>query len=316
MNKEKLDEILRSYASSSEVPEQVRTSFGEWYVDSHNSQQSDDSLGEIWKMISEKEVGQTTSRKPPVSMGMSRVKRLSMWFSYAAALFFAVVSIGLWSLTRRPETCLASSEWGKASFVLPDGSKVWLNRGSKLYYRGDMEDKRIVRVEGEAYFSVRSDVEHPFFVKVSDLEIKVTGTKFTVSAYDENNITTYLEEGRVELDGPGLKEAQKLLPNQSIYFDRQAMRYVVRNMLAANHTSWIKERLVFDDASLFDIVENLSHWYGSSITCPDEKFAKETKLTLTVRQEPLHEILSAIESLAPVISEGTGTGDFILTNTN
>ena len=90
-----------------------------------------------------------------------------------------------------------------SKYQLPDKSYVWLNSGSWLRYPTRFsEESRRVEIRGEAYFEVESDKEHPFYVNTpGGLSVRVTGTKFNVSAYDdERTIEVVLEEGRVNVE--------------------------------------------------------------------------------------------------------------------
>jgi transmembrane sensor len=93
--------------------------------------------------------------------------------------------------------------YGKTSeLILPDGSRVWLNAGSRLIYPEFFADKnREVLLIGEAFFDVEHNEKQPFIVQTSDLRIKVLGTRFNVSAYPSDHvIETVLTHGRVSLE--------------------------------------------------------------------------------------------------------------------
>ncbi|MBO9635789.1 MAG: FecR domain-containing protein, partial [Chitinophagaceae bacterium] len=81
--------------------------------------------------------------------------------------------------------------------TLPDGSYVSLNAGSTLRYPDTFScDNRVVELDGEAYFDIKHlDDNIPFYVITKEQEIKVTGTKFNIDDYDNNNFkkTTLLE---------------------------------------------------------------------------------------------------------------------------
>lgn len=54
---------------------------------------------------------------------------------------------------------------GEYQLVLADGTKVWLNADSKLRFPVSFTaERREVYLEGEAYFEVAKDSEHPFIV--------------------------------------------------------------------------------------------------------------------------------------------------------
>ena len=85
------------------------------------------------------------------------------------------------------------------SIVLADGTKVFLNASSEIYYPVVFPgDKREVGLKGEAYFEVAKDEHRPFFVQTGDVRIRVLGTSFNVTSYPEHEkIETTLEQGRI-----------------------------------------------------------------------------------------------------------------------
>jgi len=89
----------------------------------------------------------------------------------------------------------------RAKVTLPDGTKVWLNACSEIQYPGIFIDSvRKVKLQGEAYFEVTHDKDHPFIVQTKKFNIKALGTKFDVDAYeDSNNFCTSLMQGSVEV---------------------------------------------------------------------------------------------------------------------
>ncbi|HKP32519.1 MAG TPA: FecR family protein, partial [Chitinophagaceae bacterium] len=89
----------------------------------------------------------------------------------------------------------------RTKLVLPDGSSVWLNAGSKLTYSKDFGTKdRNVTLTGEAFFDVVSNEEVPFEITTPTLQIKVLGTAFNVKSYpSEKTSETTVIRGRVEI---------------------------------------------------------------------------------------------------------------------
>ncbi len=120
-------------------------------------------------------------------------QRRRRW-GWGVALVVLVLIGGLW-LWRQPVTVTASA--GEHETVtLPDGSTVELNSGTVLRYRRGFQavpfvstDRRVLRLEGEAFFDVASS-ERPFAVKTVNALVSVTGTRFNVrSRADEERIT-------------------------------------------------------------------------------------------------------------------------------
>ena len=89
---------------------------------------------------------------------------------------------------------------GEYNLRLADGTQVWMNSGSSLKFPVNFRgDRREVVLNGEAYFNVtKSSV--PFIVKTSEMDIKVLGTSFNVSVYeDDGTVIATLVSGSVEV---------------------------------------------------------------------------------------------------------------------
>ncbi len=110
------------------------------------------------------------------------------------------------NLKKTDEVCEMITPLGsKSQVVLPDGTQVWLNAGSKLTYKKTFNEKdRMVSLQGEAFFHVKTNKSKPFIVKTSKINIKALGTSFNVKAYAEDrSVTATLVEGLIQVDGKG-----------------------------------------------------------------------------------------------------------------
>lgn len=205
----------------------------------------------------------------------------------------------------------------KSNLVLPDGTKVMINAGSKLYLPKTTEtDKREVWLEGEAFFQVTENSRIPFFVHTPDIQVKVLGTTFNVRAYrDEKIVETTLLEGRVMLnttkqDGPDIS----LSPNHKAIFVKSkdveigaslhrefGENIKVGQILVSDKInpesaiSWTQGKLTFD-AEYFDIiVRRLERYYGVQIHVTDESL-KNIKYTGAIKNISLDQALRALQS--------------------
>ena len=99
--------------------------------------------------------------------------------------------------------------------TLSDGTRVWLNSGSRLEYPSVFgRHRREVKLTGEAMFEVTHDAGHPFVVKTFASNVEVLGTKFNVEAEAETgSFSTTLLEGRVQLTDPATRQTIILEPN-------------------------------------------------------------------------------------------------------
>jgi len=173
--------------------------------------------------------------------------------------------------------------YGKRTRItLSDNSTIWLNSGSKLVYPVCFdEDKREVFLEGEAIFEVSPDKAHPFHVISHNLEIKVLGTVFDLSAYaDDSIINTVLEHGSVELIYKGTSmfgtSKEKMVPGMLAMYDPDSKSLVQKNVNTMDYTSWKDGYLNLDQKSLGSIVKKLSRYYNVSIEIEGQDLADET----------------------------------------
>jgi hypothetical protein len=158
--------------------------------------------------------------------------------------------------------------YGKTSeLLLPDGTKVILNAGSRLIYPENFSGKtREVFLVGEAYFDVKHDLHHPFIVQLNDLRVKVLGTRFNISAYSADNIIeTVLAEGKVSMErnNAGLfDKVTELVPGQLASFDRTNQSINLKSIDANNYILWTKGLFQFESTDLSRITKRLERYYN------------------------------------------------------
>lgn len=137
----------------------------------------------------------------------------------------------------------------KTQLVLPDGTLVWLNSGSRLSYNYQYSTQdRVVNLEGEAFFDVKKDTQYPFIVKTGAVDVKVHGTAFNVSAYtDEDDIMVALLRGKVSLlSATDQKLLTYLSPDQEATVSKRSLSCRVESCDASIESSWYHNLLKFD----------------------------------------------------------------------
>ena len=143
--------------------------------------------------------------------------------------------------------------------VLSDGTKVWLNAGTKLRYPVKFIGKeRRVELTGEAYFDVTRDEDVPFVVETSRSAVTVLGTEFCVRDYaGEANLTT-LVQGSVSVEDQR-GNAYLIRPGQQVNIGKEDSR--VLDVETIYFTSWKDGYFIFNEATLSEIMSELSKWY-------------------------------------------------------
>lgn len=215
----------------------------------------------------------------------------------------------------------------KSLVTLPDGTKIWLNAGSRITYNHSYnESNRDINLEGEAYFVVAKKQNLPFYVFSSGISIKAIGTAFNVKAYPEEDVVeTTLVEGSISIESlteNGKKEKILLTPNQKAAFykstekialEKKSVREepvpakmttkiakieVDKTIDTEYYTSWKDKRWVFREQKLGDFAIMLERIYDVSITFKDEAL-KNYSLSGSFDEVNLEQVLDAVRLTIP-----------------
>lgn len=195
----------------------------------------------------------------------------------------------------------------KSQLTLADGTKVWLNAGSKMAFPSKFKGKkREVFVEGEAYFEVAHNKEMPFYANAGEISIKVLGTKFNLSAYkNEKLIETILIEGQVTVSDRsafGLRSNETILsPNQKATFNKDLQTISVKNvpdveMAIAWTDGWFK----FSKQSLDEVLKKLERYYNIKFEF-DKGFSTSDIITGKLDlKESIEQVMVALTDVANI----------------
>ena len=192
----------------------------------------------------------------------------------------------------------------QTDFLLSDGSHVWLNSGSILKYPDAFAlEFRQVKLWGEAFFDVKKDDLHPFFVKAGKMDIEVKGTRFNVVNYPDETISELiLESGSVKLFSGNSKDNKiisTIKPGELAVFDTVTNKLTIKNVDVRKYTAWKEGELIFRDDYMEDVVRKLDKWFNVEIILQGPEL-KEYVYTATYRDETLPQILELLKISAPI----------------
>ncbi|GGK05135.1 FecR family protein [Parabacteroides faecis] len=190
---------------------------------------------------------------------------------------------------------------GKRSTVtFSDGTKIWVNSDSKVIYPVVFSEKeREIFVEGEIYLEVSKDEKKPFIVKTRQMDIKVLGTQFNVTAYDnEKDMQVVLVSGKVEIKS-GNKHKDILSPNEMFRYDKEINQGTVSRVDIDDYVAWKDGYYQFKQQSLEVILKKLSRYYGVLLYCGEDinEVSCSGKLDL---KEDLEDVLSSLKKAIPI----------------
>jgi transmembrane sensor len=262
-------------------------------------------------------------------------RRLLVLTSILAALTLTGIFIDRSMINRRAGTTVAANtinevtthNGSRTNLYLPDGTRVWLNAGSNITYDKNFgSNDREVTLSGEAFFDVAPDPARPFLIHAARIDIKVLGTSFNVKSYPTDKTTeAILIRGSIEV---ALKDKTQekiiLKPNEKLIVantgDSIQQRHSVahpgnpsateeshvtirkptyeRNTGAIVETSWVNDKLIFQDEKFGDLALKMERWYGVSIHFADPGI-EDMRLTGTFTDETITEALDDLKITAP-----------------
>ncbi len=162
-------------------------------------------------------------------------------------------------------TTVVSIPYGQVyKVILNDGTEVWLNADSRLEFPSRFVGKRrVVKLEGEAYFHVARDEEKPFVIKTKKLTTQVLGTEFNVKTYKDSDAHVTLVNGSVKVEIPEMGKDVLLTPGEDITYTGNEIQ--IKKVDTNYYTQWRDGYFYFDDVTLADILYEVGRWYNVTI---------------------------------------------------
>lgn len=278
---------------------------------------------------------QLAAAEPAADLAALPVVHIQKWRKiYWAAAIATAVSVSAWLFItwNKKQKDIAANEvvapkGSKTRTILPDGSTVWLNAGSRIVYANFSGPVREITLEGEAFFdvvSVTSAITHqkkPFIVHAGTIDIKVLGTAFNVKSYpEEKTIETTLLRGLVQITRKGDKKGGPLYlhPNEKIVLPassanegndnkpvapaatQPATQNIIRidsTVQESEHleTAWVYNRLEFRGDNFEQLALKLERWYNIRIYFEDAA-ARQLVFNGSLQNETVEQAFAALKA--------------------
>jgi len=305
-SEKEVEELLRIFKQQPHLMQQYELLKNFWNTQNHKESKIDPSRISHILQLSAVEVALNHGHKDQSSFHTRNQKRIYRW----AAVFIGIFVLGLtskWIISSNAERQheIVAQKGSRTRTILPDGSKVWINAGSRIVYEPNFNAKeREVILYGEAYFDVVKEPARPFIVHAGSINIRVLGTVFNVKSYpDDKTIETTLLKGLVQITTTNPQQAaiylhpsQKVILPQSISAGEAKPQSSMRNEgpgmstnalgitnLDSNlkenelmETAWVYNRLEFRGDSFTELAKKLERWYNIIIHFEDEDVQKLT----------------------------------------
>ncbi|WP_207424393.1 FecR family protein [Desertivirga brevis] len=250
----------------------------------------------------------------------------STYFRYAAVVLLTVTTGYLFwpSKGRDVITAMEAPAVGVSKLILPDGSSVWLNSGSKITFKNNSKTNcREVNLTGEAYFDVAKDARHPFIVTTPTFTIKVLGTAFNVKSYERSEQSeATLVHGKIELSLLRRPETKYILkPSQKLMVTSASTPKGRRDIKTAEASRndeflaveltrvedsraegipveilWFKNHINFDNATFGEVALMMEHKYNTKLVFKNDNLAS-IKFSGKFKDETLEEALKELNAI-------------------
>ena len=234
-----------------------------------------------------------------------------------AAMLAVILTFSGIYLTRRTGYRTLATTNQKEELVLPDGSRVTLNHFSSLKYpRRFSGEIRNIELEGEGFFEVERDPDHPFVIHTREVDIRVLGTSFNVNAYSENEaLEVIVSTGEVSVTRHGeVPRTIILKPGSMGVYKKSEETLEITRKIDRNYLAWKTRNFVFEDQTLLDVCRQLGKVYQTEIIIASDSL-KDARITTTFKDQSLDAILNVLSATLD-LDVRKSNGQIILSETN
>lgn len=314
-----IEQHIVSYLSGNASPEE-KEKLEAWIRANEANRSYYQQLKNIWEAGRPAFVPEQIDTEKAARRVMSRIKKQVAWYEsafvrywqrIAAILLLPLIGSTVYLYTEIQGNRLSSLPaplqeitvpYGThARVTLPDNSQVWLNAGSTLRYPAFFPagSERNVDLQGEGYFEVKSDAEHPFIVHTPRLTVTATGTAFNINAYETDSVTAVtMTKGKVRI-AIGKTPAFALAPGEQVAYNQVTNRYRIQQTDPYKWYAWKDGRLIFRDDPLEYVFKRIGQTFNVDIRIEDASLARHM-YRATFENESLDEILRLLKMTAPI----------------
>ena len=184
------------------------------------------------------------------------------------------------------------AEEGVATVDLPDGSRVYLNKGAEVSYSIAFKNQRAVELKGEAFFEVMSDPQNPFTVRSAGMIVTVLGTSFNVKQLDHpSEVEVYVKTGKVRVALEKSDQYIQLEPEEFGFVENRSLTSSAQN--DPNYISWKTKDFKFVNSALIEVLQELEDSYHVDIHSEDLDLS-ERRITTSYSGLSIDAILETI----------------------
>ncbi|MCG8319527.1 MAG: FecR domain-containing protein [Cytophagales bacterium] len=218
------------------------------------------------------------------------------------------------------ESITKTTQFGqRASYILPDSSKVSLNAASSITFPPQFKgDRRVVQLKGEAFFEIVKNKRQPFIVESAGIRTKVLGTSFNIRAYQGEDIEVTVATGKVHVESldklsPQNNEEILLTANEQAIYDPVKGRLSQLTVDSRKYLAWHSKELILENKSVKDVIVMLEKRFDQKIILENGELGNCVIRKARYEKESLETILKGLQSFLDLKYEFNGYNQWIIT---
>jgi len=279
------------------------------------------------QQIKEYEATKTVAKEwvKPATIPQNETKSVSIWKEIGKIAAILIIGLGLGWWINSIQTTSNSTDSNQiivhqhsdTPLVLPDGSKIWLNKNATISYTADFgkfesfdqnNQKRNLKLKGEAFFDIARDEKHPFTIDVEGkAEVEVLGTSFNINPTNEK-IEVTVTSGKVNFT-TNIPSKENIKTNTTITLVKGEKGILYKNNEShpdslpslvrfernddVNYLAWLNHRLVFENMQMQEVINKVEIYYNIRLKLENSSL-KECRFTGTFDQTPLNDVLETL----------------------
>ena len=277
-----------------------QTALDAWLAEHPANAEALEASGAVWGGLESLDLKALDAAATP-----ARRPAVPAWAAMAASVALASV-VGTAVLTDPLAPAYATGRGEVRVVKLADGSTVTLGAHSKIRVRYDARGRHVSLSDGEALFSVRHDPARPFEVSAYDTRVTVLGTQFTVKRTGGEGVRVAVLQGLVRVDkAPGLlatttvRQTERLAPGERVSSPRGERLAPVTTVDPANIAPWTRGLLVYENASLAELADDVNRYGGVRVKLADADLSS-MHVTAAFRPYQVGQFMETLPATLPV----------------
>ncbi len=299
-----IDDLLIAYLLG-ELELDTQKEIEQWIAASEENRKKYEQVEQIWTASESVDINfDSDAAWANVSEQISHQNIfLKNWMSIAASIIL-LIALGAYFLYTSPTTTVIYANNNLLPDTLSDGSTIRLNKNAQISYQSDFNSKkRELKLEGEAFFSVKKDPAKEFIVHTPSSRVEVLGTSFNISAVPADSlVTVFVKSGIVRfsyLSGNTEKDYQhiRLTVGEKVIYNKISRKITKSADKNQNQldTYWINKKLSFDGTRLNDVIKILESVYDVKIILATPELGN-CQVTVNFENSDIQEVLTVIAS--------------------